>query len=59
VTTLTPPLDARGQHHFAKSFIECRPSLFGIPAYGGSVSGSLVYGSPANRNGCKPFATAT
>ena len=90
VTTLTPPLDARGQptahkwtvgtlatpaakhdvvlqlaspqklvDHFAKSFIECRPSLFGIPAYGGSVSGSLVYGSPANRNGCKPFATAT
>jgi hypothetical protein len=31
------------------------PALFGIPPYGGSISGIVIYGSPDNLNGCNAY----
>jgi hypothetical protein len=31
------------------------PALFGVPHYGGSITGRLVYGVPGNREACTPL----
>lgn len=35
-----------------------RPALFGIPTYGASLTGRVVYATPGDRDGCSPINTS-
>lgn len=38
--------------------VPSRPALFGIPSYGVSITGRVVYATPGDRDGCMPINTS-